>query len=515
MREPDNNTAKESSMGPRRQKRMLLIGWDAYPHVASGGIYRWQRSLIEGLNDWEFIVFNQLSNPNASLNFTLPKNVKVIGLPLYATNRYEEFYDDKSPFISKVSKTTQDIVNNKFIPLYESLVGELFSESCNQQQFEDTIFKIHTLFATYDCKKCVENPKTWEVFMKQLSRDPIYKEVTIDDALTAFRSIQRTLQIFSIKIPQVDLVQCSFAWLPAFLGTIAKRKWGCPVVVSEHGVAFREVSLNYNVDYHEKHSRILMKTMSANVVKMIHARADAVVAASRANTFWQQLLGVSSTKMNLIYNGIDTERFHPMDVKRLDDGPTLVSVARIEPFKDIACLIEAIKYVRDYDPNVRCFVYGESVTLKYAKRCADILKKFQLEDTMKFMGLTKEPEKVFNAADVVVISSITEGLPLTACESMACGKAVVAADVGGTREAVQGCGMLVKSRNPHMMANAIITLLKDKKLRDDLGAAGLKKSRAEFSSKKMVNEYAKLYDDLLSKRKQEATQPELRELDVC
>ncbi|HEV2193880.1 MAG TPA: GT4 family glycosyltransferase PelF [Nitrosopumilaceae archaeon] len=502
----ENNTVKEFSVDSRPLKKLLLVGWDAYPHVASGGVYRWQRSLIEGLTDWQFIVFNQLSNPNASANNTIHNNVKVIGIPIFATNRYEEFYDDKTPLISRINKTTQSVIKNTFLPLYDSLIGEFLSETCNLQHLKDTIFKIHSFFTIYDYKKCLENPKTWEIFRERLSCDPIYKEMNLHDALEAFRAMQRSLQILSVNIPKVDLVQCSLAWFPALLGMIAKKKWGCPVVVSEHGVAFREVSLNYNIDFHDKYTRILVKTIAANVVKIVHSMADVVVAASRANTFWQQMLGVPSTKMKLIYNGIDTERFKPMDVPRLDDRPTLVSVARIEPFKDVICLIEAIKYVKEYEPNVRCLIYGESKTLDYATRCVNILKELQLEETIKFMGGTSEPEKVFNAADVVVISSITEGLPLTACESMACGKAVVASDVGGTREAVQGCGILVKSRNPHVMANAIITLLKDEKLRNDFGADAMKKSRAEFSVKKMVNEYSTLYESLIRGKKQEAIQ---------
>lgn len=127
-------------------------------------------------------------------------------------------------------------------------------------------------------------------------------------------------------------------------------------------------------------------------------------------------------------------------------------------------------------------------------------KQLQLEDTVKFMGVTREPEKVFNSADIVVISSVTEGLPLTACEAMACGKPIVAADVGGTREAVLGCGTLVKSRNPHAMSEAIIALLRDEKLRKEYGEAGMKKSRAEFSVKKMVEEYAALYESLVTKK---------------
>ncbi|MDE1815067.1 MAG: GT4 family glycosyltransferase PelF [Thaumarchaeota archaeon] len=507
------NTREKDALETRHpMKKLLLIGWDAYPHITAGGIHRWQKSLIEGLPNWQFVVFNQLSNPNANGGFKLPENVQVIGIPIFSTNRYEEYYDDKTSFISRIVKTTEKTID-KFLPLYDTLLAEFFSEICNLEKLEEVVYNVHSFFEVYDYKKCLDNPRSWEVFMRRIRQDPIYKEMNLNDALRAFQFIQRSLQILSVKIPRVDLVQCSLAYFPALLGMIAKMKWGCPVVVSEHGVAFREATLNYNLDYYDKYSRILVKTVAANVVRVLHHMADVVVAASRANTFWQQMLGVPTTKMKLIYNGIDTKKFRPIDVKREDNRPTLVSVGRLEPFKDIVCLLQAIKFVKEYEPNIKCLVYGESITLDYANRCVKMWKQLQLEDTVKFMGVTNEPEKVFNSADIVVISSVTEGLPLTACETMACGKPLVAADVGGTREAVQGCGLLVKSRNPHAMSEAIITLLKDEKLRKDYGEAGMKKSRAEFSVEKMVDEYAALYESLVSKQNQESIQDPKKESD--
>ena len=55
-----------------------------------------------------------------------------------------------------------------------------------------------------------------------------------------------------------------------------------------------------------------------------------------------------------------------------------------------------------------------------------MVKELQLEDTVKFMGPTKEPERAFNSADVVAYSGISEGFPFTIIEAMACGKAIVA-----------------------------------------------------------------------------------------
>src|SRR5580693_10692751 len=102
-----------------KKKRALLVNWDNYPNVASGGVYTWAKSLVESLSDWDFYVFNQVSNPNVNSDYTLPSNVKqVIELPIFGTNRYEEFYDDGNPFIPKIRRTTEKVVERDFLPLY-------------------------------------------------------------------------------------------------------------------------------------------------------------------------------------------------------------------------------------------------------------------------------------------------------------------------------------------------------------------------------------------------------------
>jgi polysaccharide biosynthesis protein PelF len=110
------------------------------------------------------------------------------------------------------------------------------------------------------------------------------------------------------------------------------------------------------------------------------------------------------------------------------------------------------------------------------------------------MGGTKEPEKAYNSADVVVMSSITEGFPFAVIEAMACGKAIIASDVGGVREALQGCGVLVRSRRPHELANAITMLLNDKTMRTKFGNAAAKKVSEEFTLEQSITKFQDQYE---------------------
>jgi glycosyltransferase involved in cell wall biosynthesis len=475
----------------------LLVNWDNYPNIAHGGVYTWENALVEELSDYEFLVYNQVSNSNTNGVYKVPKNIKgVTAFPLFGAVRFEEFSD--KPFLSKVFATSQKTVDNYFIPAFLAFVSQIISTECDTSKVAESVLDLHAFFKRFDYKKCVENPAVWEAFLRKLQEDPLYREMSLNEALRAFQALQRTMQTLTVELPKVDLVHCALAWTPSLLAVIAKSESGCPVIMTEHGVAFRELLLYYNAYTYDEASKVLMKVMAANIVKTVYSVADVVAPVCSANTEWEHNLGLPPEKIRVIYNGIDTKKFTPMPVQRKTDRPVVVSVGRIEIFKDIVSLITAMKAVRDEIPDVMCLIYGEATDLDYSRQCLETVKKLKLEGNVRFMGKTTEPEKAYNLGDVVVMSSVTEAFPFAAIEAMACGKPVVATDVGGTREALEGVGILVRSRNENELARAIVKLLKDKPLRTKLGEAALKKAREKFELSVTAGQYRLLYEELLN-----------------
>ncbi len=480
-------------------KKVLMINWDNYPNFMSGGVYTWEKSFVEGMQDSEFVVLNQLSNPNVSEIYSIPRNVsRVIEVPLYGTNRFEEFSKQDGPLISKIIRTTDSVVQDKFIPLFEKFLKNMLADRCEPELVKDSIFKLHKFFTVYDVKKCFEHPMVWEAFLKQVQQDHLYSQMRLREVLGAYQFFQRGLQIISIEIPRVDLVHCSLAWFPSMAAVCVKKQHGTPIVVTEHGVAFREQLLYYNTQFQDDASKIFWKTLARNIITTVYAEADAIVPVCGANALWERMLGGEESKIRVIYNGIDTNKFRPMKAERGIVKPTVVSVARIDGFKDIPTLIRSINYVREKIPNVECLLYGGSIDLEYSFKCVNLVKALHLENNFKFMGSTKEPEKAYNSGDVVALTSIAEGFPFSVIEAMACGKAIVASDVGGVAEALEGCGILVRSRNPQDMANGIVELLLNKKLRTDLEVAAYKRAREKFSLETSIKQYRELYNDLIA-----------------
>jgi polysaccharide biosynthesis protein PelF len=478
--------------------KVLLVNWDNYPNVASGGVYAWSRRLVEGIPDCDFVVINQLTGPNANSSYTLPPNVKgVIEVPIFGTHRLDEFQKSERKILPKLLRTSDRAVEASFIPVYDRLLGSLMSDDSDPREVSRLVVEMHRILTTYDPKKCFEHPLAWERFLAHIREDTLYREISVKEALTIFQSLQRAMQVLGIEIPRVDVVHCSLVWIPSLVALVAKGEYGCPIVITEHGVAYRELMLYYNAYLFNEPSKIFWKVFARNVVRPIYESADVIAPVCQANAGWETALGADPSKIEVIYNGIDVDRFKPMEVARDEDVPTVVSVARIDPFKDITTLAYAIKYARQSIPNIRCLVFGDSNNLEYSLRCASVVKAQNLEPNFRFMGGTKEPEKAYNLGDIVVFNGITEGFPFAVIEAMACGKAVVATAVGGVAEALEGCGILVKSRDPETLAREIVRLLTDEKLRTELGQAALKRARAEFSLETSIYRYRSLYEHLV------------------
>jgi polysaccharide biosynthesis protein PelF len=474
----------------------LLVNWDNYPNVASGGVYVWAKALVEGLGEYDFLVLNQLSNANANSLYTVAPNVrKVLEVPLFGTHRMEEFYAGSSPLISRVGRTDGEALEKKFLPLFNGFLDSLLSDEVDPESFTRVIMQMRTLLVGHDAKKFLEQRLTWEAFTSHLKRDPLYRWMSVREALVAYGLVQRGLQLLTVELPEVDLVHTSLAWWPSLIAVVAKQEQGVPVVITEHGVAYRELMLYFNSMLYNEPSKIFWKVFSRNIVRVVYNSADVVAPVCQANAGWERSLGADPSKIRVVYNGIDTRRFRPMDVPR-PATPTVVSVARVDAFKDTTTLIYAMAHVREKVKDARCFLYGDSNNLSYSKRCLKVANDLGLGDGFVFAGGTKEPEKAYNLGDVVVFSSITEGFPFSVIEAMACGKAVVATGVGGVVEALEGCGVMVKSRDPKRLADGIVRVLTDQHFRRTLEVYAMTRARERFSAEAMVGKYREIYEEL-------------------
>jgi len=219
---------------------------------------------------------------------------------------------------------------------------------------------------------------------------------------------------------------------------------------------------------------------------------------------------ISKEKVATIHNGIDVNYFNPNINLPLDkiknslgiDKEDLVIglLGRLVKEKGIPFFIEAAAEVKNKYDNVKFLLVGDGPLRGELE--ASVHEK-GLKEFFIFAGLREDVKEVLAIMDIVVFSSIKEGLPLALLEAMAMERPIVATSVGGIPEVIIPCknGVLVAPRQSQELSAAIETFLKDKDLAKELGQQGRKTVVEKFSQEKMVKKTENIYRKLLTEQK--------------
>jgi L-malate glycosyltransferase len=214
-----------------------------------------------------------------------------------------------------------------------------------------------------------------------------------------------------------------------------------------------------------------------------------------------------SEKIITIYNGVsDEEAKEPFDIdtfrKEIDfyEGDLLIAnVANFRPPKGHLILIEAASLVCQTIPQAKFLLIGEEGDGKIKGEILERIGKYNLQDRVKLLGFRDDISQILRFIDIFLLASISEGLPMSVVEAMKASRPVVATDVGGLPEVVkQGVtGFLAKPGDHYDLAEKLIVLLKDQKLRKEMGEKGREVAVSMFSLDEMISKYQALYKRLL------------------
>jgi len=225
------------------------------------------------------------------------------------------------------------------------------------------------------------------------------------------------------------------------------------------------------------------------VFRWLSRMADGVVCVSHDSANLSVVEGILPDKIQAIWNGIDSNRFHYTGPRT--DGP-VVMVSRLRPEKDIETLLRAASLVvREY-PSFRLEIAGDGLLLGDL-RC--LAEKLGLEGKVRFLGEVQDIPALLAQASLFVLPSLTEGLSLTLLEAMARGLPVVATRVGGNPEVVVDgtTGLLVKAADAEELAAAMLRLLRTPEEGHRMGLAGRKRIEEYFDVRRMIADYQNLY----------------------
>ena len=241
---------------------------------------------------------------------------------------------------------------------------------------------------------------------------------------------------------------------------------------------------------HTKHGRGTGNTPRQNYLAALTARlTDRFVCVSDDCARLAAEQRVPANRILTLHNGIDTRQF--AFAGPCPTGPAVV-VARLSPDKDLATLLHAVALVVRKSPDFHLAIAGDGPCAAELRQLADQLG---VANRVRFLGLVNDVPALLQQARSFVLSSISEGVPLTILEAMASGLPVVATSVGGVPEVVSDgvTGLLVEPRNPQALASALLGMHQDAESALRFGSAGRRRVEALFDVRQMVARYEQLY----------------------
>ncbi len=222
---------------------------------------------------------------------------------------------------------------------------------------------------------------------------------------------------------------------------------------------------------------------------MIRAADQIMVVADVIRQQFIELVPAASRKVTTVYNGVEVERYRASQLRAdqvraslglVPNALVVGTVGRLSPEKGQELLLQAASLIRNRVPNVQFLCIGEGPSRSALESQARVL---DLNSNIVFTGFRDKVPELLQGIDIFVLPSRAEAFPLALLEAMAAGKPVVAADVGGVREAVvEGeTGYLCEPGDVQRMAARIVSLLGNAELRAQMGACGRARVAAEFT----------------------------------
>lgn len=287
-----------------------------------------------------------------------------------------------------------------------------------------------------------------------------------------------------LKQNSYDLVHAFFGFPAGVLAwrTVSKL----PYIVSFRGSDVPGINARFTLDY-----KIL-----GPLFKRIWRNSSGLVACS--NGLRERALKfMPEAKIDVISNGIDLERFWPVDSKE-NENLRLLTVGRLSVSKRIELLIAAMKEVRGRFPNAQLTIAGGGgLEEELRQMIADV----GMADCIKMTGIVEAEQmpKLYREHDIFVTATAQEGMSNAMLEAMASGLPIITTRCEGVEELIADNGIVVEQADSVAIAEEIIELAGDEKKYNAMCVAA--RQRAEkFSWAKVADEYVRLYENVIEQK---------------
>lgn len=498
-----------------QQADIAFVLEGTYPYIR-GGVSSWVHQLIEGLPQFTFalIFLGDREENYSDLKYKLPANVvDLTTIFIMEEGDPPEVQAKKgnNKLFNTIKMMHQGFHHNASIN-FDQIITQLINGTNHHKPITHTDF--------------LYSEQAWDYISEQ------YEKNTDDSSFLSYFWTIRVLHIpvfILIKalksIPDARVyhtVSTGYAGLfSAMIHSLKQR----PTLLTEHGIYTKERKIELSQvswinDVEEKfgaglnedfsYLRRLWISFFETIGKISYAAADPIITITEGNRQRQIRDGADPEKLVVVPNGVNLDRFKAVRENRPDKAPLIIGfIGRVVPIKDVKTFIRAMRSVTDQLPEIKVWIIGgEDEDPKYAAECRDLISSLALEDTIIYKGFCNVAE-VMADVGVVVLSSISEGLPLVILEAFASGRPCVATDVGACRELIEGAsdedrclgaaGAIVDIANSEALADEIAKLFLDANYWQQACISAVNRVEKYFNEEDLFESYQKVYEMALER----------------
>jgi glycosyltransferase involved in cell wall biosynthesis len=476
--------------GGAQRPRVLMITEGTYPY-AVGGVSSWCDVVIGALDhiDWDILPI-VAGGKRLIQNFRLPPNAHLL-------RRIELWSEDPPPRrgVRSLSRQKGSTLPTKLLHgllPWDNSIAELIDALVRCRQRPETI------------RREFRDGDSWEEFLgaldgvlsagnAQSAPAPTYDTI---EAAQLYQTLYWVARTAAVPTPPCDLLHVTAAGWAAIPALAHKAIHGTPILLSEHGVYVREAYLaamqNRSASLGQRQTAT---RLALGLTRAAYAGSDMIAPVTEANAEWERGLGVDPDRIRVIPNGIKP----PSTFTAPPNANKVIAMGRIDPLKDVQTMLLVAQEVVRQMPEARFEYWGPTTAgqEQYARACMRMHEELELGETFKFMGRTTDPHGVMQGGDLVLMTSISEAMPMTLLEAMAQGRPAVATSVGGVPGVLQGCGLIAAPHDVHGIANSVITILRNPTLAATLGQRGFERVHRRYTLERCVASYRDLIGELV------------------
>lgn len=461
--------------------RICLILEGCYPYVF-GGVATWVNQYILSKPEHEFVLFTIGAHRKDKGKFVyeIPKNVVEIK---------ELFLDD---IIEDNNIKIKKKYEQSFLKEIKNLIlGKKVNWDIIYNTAGDSCWSTEQFFHSEDYLNIIED----------ISKTELNKNGLVEVFYGMKSMLLPLLQLLSSQIPNADIYHAASTGYAGIIGAMAQYKTKKPYVLTEHGIYPREREEELLAcTWIEENLKKTWISFFYHVSEAAYEKATAVTSLFENAKKTQIMIGCDSDKCVVIPNGIHFEKYISMPEKERNGYIDIGAFIRFSSIKDVKTLLYSFYEAHSEFKQARLHIFGATNDKEYERQCLDIIETLELEESICIYGQIN-PMEYMPKMDFTVLTSISEGQPLTVLESFAARRPVVCTNVGCCRELISGnddgfgeAGICCTPMDVSSISKAIKTLCDNETLRKQYGINGMHRVESNYTFEEMMKKYFDLYE---------------------